>query len=436
MTRTAAGTLSFSVIVASQHRISWLKRCLTAIRQLDFPNFEIVVVADETSIAAVEAHEIKTATCREPNLSLARNLGIAAAAGDVCAFIDDDSVPEPLWLAHLERAFSETGATAVAGFVRGRNGISFQSMTQSVDAEAETHEELFPGWEPCVPMLKLGRALKLVGTNMAIRRDALLAIGGFDESMCFFLEDTDLSFRLAKSGARLAISPLAQVHHGFAASERRTGLRAPLDLFDIGRSSAIYLRKHLGRADADIRNHILRRERNRLVRHMVAGNCEPRHVDSRTARFSEGWDVGCGARLGIDATALGDTPASPFLRFPARPSGHSVVASRWRLKRRALLRNAERIVGTGGRASVFSFSLTPFRHHVVYHDSGFWLQTGGVYGKTSREDTWLRWCRFARRLGLEIRRVAMTRGIVETATVKWWDQMRGKRREFESEDTQ
>ncbi|MCB2152739.1 MAG: glycosyltransferase, partial [Rhodobacteraceae bacterium] len=56
----------------------------------------------------------------------ARNLGLAAAAGEIVAFIDDDAVPEPRWLARLTAPFADPGIAAAGGFVVGRNGISFQ----------------------------------------------------------------------------------------------------------------------------------------------------------------------------------------------------------------------------------------------------------------------------------------------------------------------
>ena len=240
----AVAPLSFSVIVVSRHRSSWLARCIKAVRQLDHPAFECVIVADRDSLSQVDSDGLKTVAFDDANIAAARNAGISAAAGDVCAFVDDDAVPEPMWLHHHQAALDATGAEASLGYVRGRNGISFQSQVAFVDAEAETHAKRFDGDAPFVPKPPLGQAAKLVGTNMAIRRATLARMAGFDPALRFFLDDTDLSLRLASAGGRIAAAPLAQVHHGFAASERRTGMRAPLDLFDIGRSSAIFFRRH------------------------------------------------------------------------------------------------------------------------------------------------------------------------------------------------
>ena len=96
---------SVSVVVVSRGRPEALTLCLTGLGQLIHPNFEIVVVADPEGLAATLAagwgDRVKMVSCDVPNISIARNLGIEQAAGEVVAFIDDDAVPEPTWLAAL-----------------------------------------------------------------------------------------------------------------------------------------------------------------------------------------------------------------------------------------------------------------------------------------------------------------------------------------------
>lgn len=431
MTVTAPERLSFSVIVASRNRPEWLRRCIRALTQLDHPMFEIVVVADAQSVALSGHARIRFIEFNEANLSAARNLGIRHSGGDICAFIDDDAVPEPMWLWHLEDAFRKTGASAVVGYVRGRNGISFQSRFSSIDVEGETHEEDAPECQPTLPKVEEGRATKLVGTNFAVRRDVLGKVYGFDECFRYFLEDSDLSMRLAQAGEGIAVAPLAEVHHGFAASPRRSRQRAPRDLFDIGRSTAIFLRKHLGTADALLWDRLERREHMRLSRHLVLGTVEPRDVSRRLNELRAGWEDGLDCSLQTHAWR---PTTAKFERFPSEAPGHEVFSSYLLSKRRKLTSQANRIASKGGRVSVFSFSLTPFRHHVRYVGEGVWLQTGGLYGRSVRSQGAFKWCRFAERLNAEMARVAKPRGISETTSGKWWDQTRSTAQDCESED--
>jgi len=77
----------------------------------------------------------------------------------------------------------------------------------------------------------------------------LVAIGGFDPAFRYFLDETDVNMRLAKAGHATAIVPLAEVHHGFAASRFRRDDRVPRDLSQIGASWTVFQRKHIAEAD-------------------------------------------------------------------------------------------------------------------------------------------------------------------------------------------
>jgi glycosyltransferase involved in cell wall biosynthesis len=81
------------------------------------------------------ADRIKTVLQAEPNLSQARNDGIAHAAGDIVAFLDDDAVPEPTWAAPRGGLCRSAGLAAVTGPVLGRNGISLQWGPVAVDRQ-------------------------------------------------------------------------------------------------------------------------------------------------------------------------------------------------------------------------------------------------------------------------------------------------------------
>ena len=125
------------MVIVSRGRADLLKRCLLGVSQLQYESFEVVVVADPSGVmAALEmpfAEDLKIVPFDEPNISAARNLGIGHAAGDIIAFIDDDAVPEPQWLRYLVAPATQSDVAAMGGFVRGRNGISWQWKARSLD---------------------------------------------------------------------------------------------------------------------------------------------------------------------------------------------------------------------------------------------------------------------------------------------------------------
>ena len=285
--------LTISVVIVSRERPAALRRCLIAVSQMFFRPFEVVVVADHASCLSLralpQAAFIKLVEFDEPNISAARNAGIVAAAGDVIAFIDDDAVPEPTWLNHLGAPFADPQVMAAGGFVRGRNGISWQSQGRSVDRTGRRHPLEIPPNRPSILPPPDGRAIRTEGTNMAVRRSCLAGIGGFDPRFHYFLDETDLNLRLADRGMATALVPLAEVHHGFAASNRRRTDRAPTDLRQIGASWSVFLAKHCDPEQiAAALDRVRGDERRRALRLMVDGRLEPRDIKRLLATLEAG----------------------------------------------------------------------------------------------------------------------------------------------------
>jgi glycosyltransferase involved in cell wall biosynthesis len=104
-----------SVIVPTRNRADRLDVCLAALARQTLPaeQFEILVVdngstdgtAERIARWAERRPGLRRVEAPEPGVSRARNAGIAAAHGDLLAFIDDDAVAEPRWLATLLGAY-------------------------------------------------------------------------------------------------------------------------------------------------------------------------------------------------------------------------------------------------------------------------------------------------------------------------------------------
>ncbi len=404
--------LPVSVIVVSRGRPQALQRCLTGLAQLQYAQFEIVVVADPQGIATAEvlpfAAALKLVPFDEANISAARNIGLCHAAGDVVAFIDDDAVPEPYWLALLAAPFGQSTVAASGGYVRGRNGISFQWKARRLDGfGAPQPFDIDP---TCATVLHppKGNAVKTEGTNMAFRRSVLVEIGGFDPAYHYFLDETDVNMRLAQAGHATALVPLAEVHHGFAENKLRSAARVPRDLFDIGASWAVFQRKHI-RPDAQAGHwqSLRKAEHDRLLGHLISGGLEPRDVTRLTQRLDRGYDEGRARPLAH--TALPRQPATPFLTFPSQSRKTSHIATRPIHLQKDRIRAAER-VKNGEIVTLFNFSATALFHHVCFGLDGVWLQRGGLLGKSDRDQAIIRLHSRRRRVELERGRVATQRG--------------------------
>ena len=193
-----------SVVVPTYHRPDLLARCLDALaaEDLDPGSFEILVADDagsEDTRRQVEAFAAASraavrylaVTCRH-GPAAARNVGWRAARGDIIAFTDDDCLPVRRWLAEGLAAFEE-GVAAVSG------RVIVPLSQEPTDYERDT-----AGLETA----------EFVTANCFCRRDALEAVGGFDERFAAaWREDSDLHFALLRSGRRIARAPGAAVVH-------------------------------------------------------------------------------------------------------------------------------------------------------------------------------------------------------------------------------
>jgi O-antigen biosynthesis protein len=396
--------MDVSVVIVSRHRREALLRGVAAVRQSDHADLELVVVADPAGCADVRALglPVKIVAFDEPNISAARNAGIAVAGGKVIAFLDDDAVPEPTWAGRLSAPFDNADVHQAGGYVRGRNGISFQWKAMEVDASGADHPVDIR--EATLTRGTAQRTVKTQGTNCAFRADVLRDAGGFDPAYRFYLDEADLNLRIAARGGLTAIVPEAQVHHGYAPSARRRDDRVPRSLHEVGASSAVFLRRH-GPQDA-VWPRLQAEQRKRVLRHMVAGRIVPGDVDRLMQTLRDGWDDGQSRDLTTLAPLAG---CAPFLRFGTGQRRGCVLAGRpWQMAdmvTKAASLAQERIV------TVLVLSPTARAHQMQFDARGFWVQRGGLFGRSDRDRGYFRWAGFDTRVAEETRRIADFRSI-------------------------
>lgn len=405
--------ISVSVVIVSRDRPALLQRCLSGLFQMGYPAFEIIVATNADGIEAVNTvdpdHRVKRVYFNAANISEARNRACDHAAGEVVAFIDDDAVPEPTWLDYLIAPFEDPQVGVAGGFVRGRNGISWQWQGRRVELDGVTKPVSITGTGSVVFAPPKSGAVKTEGTNMAVRRDALVALGGFDPAFRFFLDETDLNLRLGRAGWYAALAPMAQVHHGFAASDRRRSDRAPTDLFEIGASWAVFLKKHLSETDVKERlAQVARAERKRALVWLQRGGLDAVDVWDLLRGFAVG--VTDGHTRAAGQGHVSDEPHSKFLPFPPHRRVHHIFSG-WSWERTKVLEDAQLARESGAVVSVFLFSPTALFHRLRFTDAGLWLQTGGLWGKSDRTQPMVILKRFHNRLRAENERLAGLRAL-------------------------
>jgi GT2 family glycosyltransferase len=393
-----------SVVVASRHRPAELGLCLRALDLQDYVRMEIVVVADPKGLSAATATGIRhqAVAFDTANLSAARNLGIDAARGEFILFIDDDAVAEPTWVGRLLRILDDPAVVAATGPVLGSNGISLQWGLTHVDRLGLDHAEAGPD-----------RVIKLLGTNMGFRAETLREVGGFDPAYRFYLDDADISRRIAAKG-RIGFAPDAVVQHGFAPSAQRRADRVPVTLHDIGRSSAIFLRRHGNEAGQEmLRSHLWAEQSARISRHVTGQRISEAAGLDLMAGLETGWQEGLDMALS-DLPEMKLAPLPPTEGQETRPGPRKGIVLSGRFWSRSRLEaEASELARDGWIVTVIC--LTPdFRAHRHRFDArGFWIQTGGIFGWSDRSGPRLVFRRFTTRIRDEVQRLSRTRPVAD-----------------------
>lgn len=195
-----------SVVIPALDAAQTLAGTLNALRvQAGAPEFEVIVVDNGSQDDTVEIaracgarvlHEAK----RGP--AAARNCGLRSAAGQIIAHVDADTVPSRRWLAEIYAPFASSSETVAAG-----NTLCYPPRT---GAERYAQAAGLHSAERAIARAEFPFAPSL---NMAVRRDAALAIGGWNDALLTG-EDVDFSHRLLKMGAkRICYCEKAVVYH-------------------------------------------------------------------------------------------------------------------------------------------------------------------------------------------------------------------------------
>jgi len=240
--------------------------------------------------------------------------------------------------------------------------------------------------------------VKLIGTNMAFRKSALREVQGFDEAIHFFLVETDIKLRLDMLGWHSTIVPLAQVHHHFAASSRRTHERTPTDLFEIGASKAYFCKKHAPDATAEIGDFV-QEQHDRLVR-ISRKHISKRQIATLLATLQKGFEAGQNRQAQINT--LSAVPAT-FARFPTSTRPHIALCAGM-LDGGWLEETAASHVADG--YCVSAIRLRPsVRYFQVSFQNGFWLHDGGAFGRAHRSQPIFQPFRYKTRFAVEVARI-------------------------------
>ena len=177
-------------VVVPTNRPTELPRLLESLAHQSDTGFSVLVVDNSPdariATSTIATHGMNVRFCHEPTpgVTHARNRGLAEVTTDLTAWIDDDEVADPDWIAWIKRGFASPGRPdAIAGVM----------LPAELQTAAQVDFERYGGFNKGRPMhpvvLRAGAETVRdpffplpsfgAGGNMAFRTQALVSIGGF-----------------------------------------------------------------------------------------------------------------------------------------------------------------------------------------------------------------------------------------------------------------
>jgi glycosyltransferase involved in cell wall biosynthesis len=188
-----AHDLAVSVVVPVLNGGETIGDLLTALtHQVGVPRDSTVIVVDNGSTDStpqvVSRFPVTYLQESVPGPSAARNRGVSHARGDVVVFVDADTLPTRHWLAEMTAPFVDGNNVVVGG-----RALAYRSTTpaQRFMARLGARRLEHDFFRSRVPYVGAG--------GMAVRREALIAVGGWDERLRT-AEDLDVCVRLVRRG--------------------------------------------------------------------------------------------------------------------------------------------------------------------------------------------------------------------------------------------
>lgn len=213
--------MRMTIIFPTLNRSGQLREAVASARSQTLPDeaFEIIVVdngsTDNTREAVAEMNAMPGKPVRyvyesRPGLHWARHAAAKAAKGEILAYTDDDCVLTPHWAEALLDTFGQEGCEVAGGPIR----------VDWIDPP--------PAWAPKLykfGFLDLGPERKelawpqfVYGGNIAVRRDVLFKVGGFNPDTSYLdrlVGDGEMGLcrKIYAAGGRIVYEPRALVFH-------------------------------------------------------------------------------------------------------------------------------------------------------------------------------------------------------------------------------
>ncbi len=221
---------SASVLVATHNRVDTLGPCLDSLLEMEYPDFEIIVIDNAPSdqhtaefVRQKYGGRVRYAREDHAGLAAAHNRGLAVTSAPFIAITDDDVLADRYWLAEMMMGFTRAENTAcVTGMIfPAEITTKAQDWIEHSVGYAKGYQPRpfnLDGHRPDNPLFPYAAGMFGSGANMAFKTDVIRALGGFDDSLgagsiALGGDDLEAFFKVVAAGYTLVYQPAAIIYH-------------------------------------------------------------------------------------------------------------------------------------------------------------------------------------------------------------------------------
>lgn len=194
---------STTIIIPTKNNAQTIGQCIQAIFDMDYPNdkLEVIIIdaysIDET-ISICKKYPVKIIQKR-CNVPAAYNFILKMISSEIIGFVDGDAKVERNWLKILVEHLEDLKVAGVGGTILTWNNNKLVPRLIGYDINSRYKK---------MPQ----NITRIATTNLILRKDVLLKIGGFDESLPTGY-DAEIGYKLIKKGYQLIFEPNAIIYH-------------------------------------------------------------------------------------------------------------------------------------------------------------------------------------------------------------------------------
>lgn len=213
-----------------------LERCLPSLARLSYPNASVVVVDngstdDSLDYVRRQHPDVKVlALGSNRGFAPAYNIAVRESDAEVVVLLNNDTRVEPEWLGQLVDVLERHQSSAAASCMLDWDGchIDFAGVLPTFAG----HSWQVDSGRPVGATYTEQPLLFGCAGSLAIRREAFVEVGGFDDDYFTYFEDLDLGWRMSLAGHTTILAPEAITYHRLHATAGEWGQALRLRLYE------------------------------------------------------------------------------------------------------------------------------------------------------------------------------------------------------------